>query len=140
MHILFFNPQGNFDDVDSYLTEHPDFGGQLVYVKELAMAMVDAGAVEALDTLNVDTLFISTDGLTVEGGLTTPYRQEAMLKRAMLASARRVVALVDHSKFGKDHFVRFAEWSEVDVLVTTVDADSMTIERIEALGTTVLQA
>jgi sucrose-phosphate synthase len=43
MHILFFNPQGNFDPEDSHLTEHPDFGGQLVYVKELAMAMADAG-------------------------------------------------------------------------------------------------
>jgi len=43
MHILFFNPQGNFDRADSYLTEHPDFGGQLVYVKEIAMAMVAAG-------------------------------------------------------------------------------------------------
>ena len=32
MHILFFNPQGNFDKTDSYMTEHPDFGGQLVYV------------------------------------------------------------------------------------------------------------
>ena len=43
MHILFFNPQGNFDEADSYLTEHPDFGGQLVYVKEVAMALVEAG-------------------------------------------------------------------------------------------------
>ena len=43
MHILFFNPQGNFDQGDSHLTEHPDFGGQLVYVKEIAMAMADAG-------------------------------------------------------------------------------------------------
>jgi len=43
MHILFFNPQGNFDEGDSHLTEHPDFGGQLVYVKEVAMAMVEAG-------------------------------------------------------------------------------------------------
>ncbi len=43
MHILFFNPQGNFDQEDSHLTEHPDFGGQLVYVKEVAMAMADAG-------------------------------------------------------------------------------------------------
>jgi len=43
MHILFFNPQGNFDESDSHLTEHPDFGGQLVYVKEVAMAMADAG-------------------------------------------------------------------------------------------------
>ncbi len=39
MHIAFFNPQGNFDHEDSYWTQHPDFGGQLVYVKELAQAM-----------------------------------------------------------------------------------------------------
>ncbi len=43
MHIIFLNPQGNFDAKDSHLTEHPDFGGQLVYVKELAMAMVECG-------------------------------------------------------------------------------------------------
>ncbi len=43
MHIVFLNPQGNFDPADSYLAEHPDFGGQLVYVKEVAQAMVDLG-------------------------------------------------------------------------------------------------
>lgn len=43
MHIAFLNPQGNFNEGDSRLTEHPDFGGQLVYVKEVAKAMVDAG-------------------------------------------------------------------------------------------------
>jgi sucrose-phosphate synthase len=39
LHIAFLNPQGNFDPKDSYWTEHPDFGGQLVYVKEVALAM-----------------------------------------------------------------------------------------------------
>ncbi len=43
MRIGFINPQGNFDRNDSYLTEHPDFGGQLVYVKELALAMARRG-------------------------------------------------------------------------------------------------
>jgi sucrose-phosphate synthase len=37
------NPQGNFDATDSHLAEHPDFGGQLVYVKELAQAMAGLG-------------------------------------------------------------------------------------------------
>ncbi len=41
--VAFFNPQGNFDAYDSHLTEHPDFGGQLVYVKELAKAMDSLG-------------------------------------------------------------------------------------------------
>ncbi len=39
MRVAFINPQGNFDPEDSYWTAHPDFGGQLVYVKELALAM-----------------------------------------------------------------------------------------------------
>ena len=43
MHVAFINPQGNFDPEDSYWTAHPDFGGQLVYVKELALAMGELG-------------------------------------------------------------------------------------------------
>ncbi|MFQ5344312.1 MAG: glycosyltransferase, partial [Anaerolineae bacterium] len=43
MHIAFLNPQGNFDPQDSYWTEHPDFGGQLVYVKQVALAITEAG-------------------------------------------------------------------------------------------------
>ena len=44
--IAFLNPQGNFDPEDSYWTEHPDFGGQLVYVKEVAIAMAEEFGVE----------------------------------------------------------------------------------------------
>ena len=43
MHIGFLNPQGNFDPADSYWTEHPDFGGQLVYVKQVALALGEMG-------------------------------------------------------------------------------------------------
>jgi sucrose-phosphate synthase len=41
--IAFLNPQGNFDPADSYWTAHPDFGGQLVYVKEVALALTELG-------------------------------------------------------------------------------------------------
>ncbi len=43
MQIAFLNPQGNFDPEDSYWTQHPDFGGQLVYVKQVALAMAALG-------------------------------------------------------------------------------------------------
>ena len=43
MHIAFLNPHGNFDPHDSHWTAHPDFGGQLVYVKQVALAMAEAG-------------------------------------------------------------------------------------------------
>jgi len=43
MFITFLNPQGNFDSKDSYWTMHPDFGGQLVYVKEVALTLARWG-------------------------------------------------------------------------------------------------
>jgi sucrose-phosphate synthase len=39
MRIACLNPQGNFDPGDFGWTQHPDFGGQLVYVKELSLAL-----------------------------------------------------------------------------------------------------
>lgn len=43
MHIGFLNPQGNFDANNSHMTEHPDFGGQLIYVKQVAIAIAQKG-------------------------------------------------------------------------------------------------
>ncbi|HYZ06379.1 MAG TPA: hypothetical protein VE691_15020, partial [Rubrobacter sp.] len=43
MHIAFLNPQGNFDPRNSYLASHPDFGGQLVYVREVARTLGKMG-------------------------------------------------------------------------------------------------
>jgi sucrose-phosphate synthase len=43
MHAACLNPQGNFDPNDLGWTQHPDFGGQLVYVKELALALGQLG-------------------------------------------------------------------------------------------------
>jgi sucrose-phosphate synthase len=43
MHVAFVNPQGNFDPGNSYLASHPDFGGQLVYVREVARTLEEMG-------------------------------------------------------------------------------------------------
>jgi sucrose-phosphate synthase len=39
MLVACLNPQGNFDPGDFGWTQHPDFGGQLVYVKEMSLAL-----------------------------------------------------------------------------------------------------
>ncbi len=106
-------------------------------IRKNTLAMVDADAIAALDRLSVDTLFISSDGATPDIGLTTPYREEAAIKQAMIRCARRVVALVDHTKFGDDHLVRFAKWSDIDVLITTSELSPLIASEVEATGTTV---
>lgn len=110
-------------------------GGKL---RKNTLAMVDSAAVEAVRPLTVDALFISCDGMSVENGLSTPYRAEAALKRAMIASADRVIALADHSKFGHDFFMAFADWADIDVLVTNRELAPASIAAVEACGVTVL--
>lgn len=104
------------------------------------LAMVDNQTVAEVERLVTDTLFISCDGMSVDQGLTTPYREEAALKRAMIRSARRVVVLADHTKLGQDHFARFADWDEIDLLITNTEADATTLAAIESHGPEVVVA
>lgn len=109
-------------------------------VRKNTLAMVDSQAIDAVEPLSVDTVFLSADAASAHGGLTTPYREEAAWKRAIIRSARRVVMLLDHSKFGTDHFARFADWADVDVLVTNTETAPDQLSTIEAGGTTVVRA
>ena len=88
------------------------------FVLELLAAGIDCRPVDHPGDLRVDVAFVATNGITADHGLTTPDRDEAATKRAMVASARLVVVLADSSKVGTECPVRFARLDEVDVLVT----------------------
>ena len=103
-------------------------------------AMVDETTREELQPLSVDVLFMSCDGLSFPHGLTTPYREEHMIKRTMMERARKVVALVDASKFHNVQMFSFASFTELDVLVTDTRADPDDVELLESHDMTVLRA
>ena len=101
-------------------------------VRPTTQAAVGADTVIALERIRADVAFLGTNGLSIGHGLSTPDREEASTKRAMVAAARRVVCLADSSKVGTESPIRFAELSEVDVLVTDAGiaaADRRDLER-----------
>ena len=109
-------------------------------VRTNTLAMVDDTTRAELQHMALDVLFISCDGLSFQHGLTTPYREEHTIKRAMIERARRVVAMVDHSKFGNVQMFSFAAFEEIDVLVTDTRADPDDVEILESHGMSVLCA
>ncbi len=109
-------------------------------VRTNTLAMVDASVVDAVQRLRVDVLFISCDGLSLERGLTTPYREESLVKRAMIDVARWVVAIVDASKFGNDQTFGYADFDDIDVLITDRRASDDDVRRIEEHNIEVLRA
>ncbi|MGB3683070.1 MAG: glycosyltransferase [Rubrobacteraceae bacterium] len=65
MRIAFVNPHGNFDPGNSHLAAHPDFGGQLVYVREVARALSGLGhEVDILTRRIVDPEWPEFEGKT----------------------------------------------------------------------------
>lgn len=71
-----------------------------------------------LDRTNFDLLFLGTNALHPEAGLTTPNEDEARMKQRMCEKAQRVVLLSDSSKFGRRSFVQFADFDDLDMLIT----------------------
>ena len=108
-------------------------------VRGRTLAAVGEWATHALGGIHVDVAFIGTNGLSVRRGLTTPDQDEAMVKRAMVNAARRVVVLCDHTKIGTDHFAQFAPLDAVDTVITDIGLDAETAADIEAAGTTVVR-
>jgi DeoR family fructose operon transcriptional repressor len=103
-------------------------------VRTKRLAMVDDVTRAELQSMAIDVLFISCDGLSFQHGLTTPYREEHTLKRAMIERAHRVVALVDQSKFGNHQMFTFAALDEIDVLVTDDRVDPEAVEFLTSHG------
>lgn len=93
-------------------------------VRGLTAAAVGADTVRAIATLRPDVAFIGTNGVSAGFGLSTPDPDEAAVKRAIVAAARRVVVVADSDKLGAELLVGFASLSDIDVLVTDAAPDA----------------
>lgn len=81
------------------------------------IAVSDPGIVDHLENLNIDTAFVTASGYDERGGFTVGSQLGALLKRAVVKRARRVVMMLDSSKIGTLLPFTFARREDVDVLV-----------------------
>lgn len=101
-------------------------------VRGITQSVVGANAADAVGRLRVDLTLLGANGMSAQHGFSTPDLDEAMVKRAMIRAARRVVALVDSSKIGTESLHSFARLSDVDVLITDAGiTDAVRAEFIE---------
>jgi DeoR family transcriptional regulator of aga operon len=114
------------EDVDIVL-----LGGRL---RRKNMAFYGGQTEAALDSLQVDRLFLGVDGIDLERGITTHFEGEAVLNRKMARVARQVIAVTDRSKFGRTCLHRIMGLEDVDVLITDADAPEESLEQARKLG------
>jgi DeoR family fructose operon transcriptional repressor len=97
-------------DIEVILT-----GGQL---RRGVLSQVGPIAEQAIAGLHVDKLFLAANGVDLARGVTTPNVAEARTKRAMVDSAKQVILVADHSKFGHVTFGRVCGLERIHAVIT----------------------
>lgn len=103
-------------------------------------ALVGPQTVTALRELAADIVFLGCDGLSAEAGLTTPHMLVAEVGATMAARSRRVVAVADSSKLGRQGFTPIVPLAAIHVLITDDAADPAELEHVRRRGIEVIVA
>lgn len=87
-----------------------------------------------LNELVVQKLFLGTQAMDLENGLTDSTMEIAQVKRAMIRAARQVILLTDSSKWGKAGLIKVAPLTEIDLIITDTGFPVDARADIERLG------
>jgi DeoR family transcriptional regulator of aga operon/DeoR family fructose operon transcriptional repressor len=110
------------------------------FIRRDSVSLVDGSGEDLIGEYNFQKGFFGVKGLTLEEGLTDVDADEVSVKRNMAARAKRVVAILDHSKLGRVGFVTFASIDQVDCVITDAGADSDILDALRANGIDVVVA
>jgi len=117
-------------------TELMILGGQ---VRPTTGATVGEWLTTALRGIWVDVAFLGTNGFSVDHGFTTPDQAESVAKQSMAKSARRLIGVADSSKAGQVHLHKFAETSDIALLISDDKLDADTEQDFESAGVEVVR-
>jgi DeoR/GlpR family transcriptional regulator of sugar metabolism len=110
-----------------------------VYVHDLD-DFVGSQVESALREVHVNTLFIGTDGVSPERGLTTDNLLEAQLYRLIVRIADRVVVVADSSKIGAVKLQTILPFEDIHYLVTDAAAPEDAVRALRDRGVAVILA
>jgi len=91
-----------------------------------------------LRELTADLVFLGTDGITLEGGVTTANILMAEVDRLMVERSNEVILVTDSSKFGRVGFVPVAPVKSFQTIITDKNAPEDIIASIRDLGVNVI--
>ncbi len=102
-------------------------------------ATVGPQTLAQLRELTTDLVFLGTDGITLEGGVTTANILMAEVDQLMVERSRRAILVTDSSKFGRVGFVPITSVESFQMIITDTNAPPDLIDTIRNRGVDVLQ-
>lgn len=103
-------------------------GGQIN--NDVNKYLVGPDALHMIKSHFADICFLGASSIGLKQGLMTQTNEDAEVKKAMIAQSKKIVCMVDSSKFEKTSFVKFADIQEIDIIIT----DQISKQQIDDLA------
>ena len=100
-------------------------------ISAVTMSTSGMAATNDLNMVKADIAFLGTSGFQSFGGPSAKAFSQAQTKVDMIRNSRMHVVLADSSKFQTNAFVQFAQWSQIDYLITDGGAPEEALSAIE---------
>lgn len=113
-------------------------GGSLYY--NVNRYLVGPDAIHMINNHWMSICFVGASSINAERGFMTFTNEDAQIKQTAIARSETTICLADHTKFGRHSFVKFADFKDVDILITDSDAPADQIQAIKQQGVTVIIA
>ncbi len=97
-----------------------------------ARSFVGPLATATLKKLHPDKVFFSSKGFTPKAGFTDAHLPETEMKERLISNGGLIVAMLDHTKFGRTALNTIADLDAVDVLITDEEPEQDVRDTLEA--------
>ncbi len=91
-----------------------------------------------LEQVNISKAFVGARGLTLRTGLTDVNAEEVELKRAMVETAKEVIAVLDASKWDQVTLATFCPLERLKLIITDTQAPAHMVKLVRKLGVEVV--
>ncbi|MCW2855501.1 MAG: DeoR family transcriptional regulator [Marmoricola sp.] len=108
-------------------------------VRGTTLATVEHWAIGMLRDFNFNVAIVGANGISREGGLTTPDPRVAAVKAAALQASQRRIFVGIHTKFGVTSFCRFGDVEDLEAIVTETALPPREANMLSALGPKVIR-
>lgn len=110
-------------------------GGQM---NRANLSVSGTQSIEFISHFNIDIAFVVASAFSPENGFTAGNSNESELKQAVISKAKKVIMLVDSTKFSKSMPYTFARLEDVNILITEKKPSDEVIEAAKECGTELL--
>lgn len=91
-----------------------------------------------INSVNVDFAFMVASAFSLDNGFTCGNYSEGELKNNIIKKAKKIIVLIDSSKFGKSMPFTFADLENIDIIVTDCPPEDAVIQKCHQFGVSVV--